>query len=97
MSYADKLEELQRLRAEVRRLERQAETEARRMQPLTEQDERQMYADQATFDSAYVGAGRKAPPPLPYERPDQYKRRLADGLKGYSSRWSKADFELDAR
>ena len=29
MSYSDKLEELHRLRAEVRRLERQAEAEAR--------------------------------------------------------------------
>jgi hypothetical protein len=93
VSYADKLQELQRLKAEVRRLERQAETEAKRMQPLTEHDERQMYADQATFDEAYMGANRKAPPPLPYERPDQYKRRLTDGLKAYSNRWAKADFD----
>jgi hypothetical protein len=53
MSYAEKLEELQRLRAEVRRLERQAEDEALRMRPLTEADERAMYADQATFESSY--------------------------------------------
>jgi hypothetical protein len=38
MSYADRLEELQRLRGEVRRLERQAEDEAMRMRPLTEAD-----------------------------------------------------------
>jgi hypothetical protein len=62
VSYADKLEELQRLRTEVRRLERLAEAEAKRMQPLTEHQERQMYADQSTFDQAYMVAGRKAPP-----------------------------------
>jgi hypothetical protein len=92
-TYADKLEELQRLKAEVRRLEHQAEIEAKRMQPLTEHDERVMYADQATFDEAYMGANRKAPPPLPYERPDQYKRRLASGLQSLSPRWAKADFD----
>ena len=35
-TYAEKLEELQRMRAEVRRLERVAEAEAKRMQLLTE-------------------------------------------------------------
>jgi len=95
-TYAEKLEELQRLRSEVRRLERQAETEAKRMQPLTEHDERQMYADQATFDQAYMGANRKAPPPLPYERPDSYKRRLAAGLQSLSPRWAKVDLASQA-
>jgi hypothetical protein len=39
-TYEEKLQELQRLRAEVRRLERQAEAEAKRMQPLSEAAER---------------------------------------------------------
>src|ERR1700677_2178085 len=93
MSYSDKLEELHRLRAEVRRLERQAEAEAKAMSPLTEDDERRMYADQAVFDQAYVGAGRRASPPHPFERPDSYKRRLAAGLQSLSPRWARADFQ----
>jgi hypothetical protein len=93
MSYANKLEELQRLRAEVRRLEQLAEHEARAMQPLTEQDERQMAAVQARADSAYQAAGRRAPPPLPMERPDSYQRRLVAGVQSYSPRWAKADID----
>jgi hypothetical protein len=47
MSYAEKLEELQRLRAEVRRLEQLAEREAKSMRPITIDDERQMSSMQA--------------------------------------------------
>ena len=90
-TYEKKLEELQSLRAQVRQLERAAEAEARAMQPLSEKDERRMYADQAVFDSAYIAGGRKAPPPLAYERPHEYVRRLADGLKSLSPRWKDAD------
>jgi hypothetical protein len=93
MSYQDQMALLQEKRRELRALEAQAEGTARAMQPLTENDERQMYADQATFDQAYMGANRKAPPPLPYERPDSYKRRLAAGLQSLSPRWSKANFD----
>jgi hypothetical protein len=96
MSYADKLARLQEMRRELRALEQSAETEAKRMQPLTEHDERQMYADQATFDQAYMGANRKAPPPLAYERPDSYKRRLAAGLQSLSPRWAKVDLASQA-
>ena len=96
-TYAEKLEELQRLRAEVRRLERVAEVEAKRMQPLTESDERTMSAMQAHADSAYSSAERRAPPPHAYERPDEYRRRLVDGLKVYSEKWAGADFiNMDA-
>jgi hypothetical protein len=42
MSYANRLEELQRLRAEVRRLEQLAEREAKSMRPLTLDDEKAM-------------------------------------------------------
>jgi hypothetical protein len=90
-TYAEKLEELQRLRSEVRRLERLAETEAKNMRPITELDERQMASMQARADSAYQSAGRRAPPPHAYERPDEYRRRLADGVRGYSPRWKSAD------
>ena len=90
-TYTEKLEELQRLRAEVRRLERAAENEAKRMQPLTEADERHMTDMQARADEAYSAAGRRAPPPLPLERPDEYRRRLVDGVKGYSPRWREHD------
>jgi hypothetical protein len=93
MSYSQKLEELQRLRAELRRLEQAAEREARAMQPLTEQDERQMAAVQARADSAYQAAGRRAPPPLPMERPDSYQRRLVAGVQSYSPNWRGADIE----
>lgn len=91
MSYSDKLEELQRLKAEVRRLERQAETEAKRMRPITELDERQMTSMQARADEAYQAAGRRAPAPLALESPDEFRRRLVIGLQGYSPRWQKAD------
>jgi hypothetical protein len=94
MSYADKLEELQRLRAEVRRLERQAETEAKRMSPITEADERTMLSMQSRADEAYTAAGRRAPPPLGHERPDEYRRRLADGVKSYSDRWREANLNV---
>ena len=91
MSYAEKVEELQKLRAEVRRLERLAEAEAKRMGPLTEADERRMIADQAEFDPSYGAAGRRAPPPMAHERPDEFRRRLASGLQSLSPRWARAD------
>jgi hypothetical protein len=93
MSYSDKLAKLQELRAEVRRLEAAAEREARAMQPITEQDERQMMSFQAKADESYACAGRRAPPPLAHERPDEYRRRLVAGVQSYSPRWAKADIE----
>jgi hypothetical protein len=91
MSYAEQLERLEAMRAQTRALEKQLEREARSMQPITEKDERAMYADQAAFDPAYAPANRRAPPPLPYERPREYSRRLAAGLQPMSPRWAKAD------
>ena len=64
------------------------------MQPLTEQDERDMLAIQARADSAYIAADRRAPPPLPYERKEQYRLRLIDGVKALSPKWRKADISL---
>jgi hypothetical protein len=57
------------------------------MSPLTEADERSMLSMQSRADEAYQVAGRRAPPPLGHERPDEYRRRLADDVKGYSARW----------
>ena len=94
MSYADKLEELQRLRAEVRRLECQAETEAKRMSPITEADERSMLSMQSRAGEAYTAAGRRAPPSLGHERPDEYRRRLADSVKSYSDRWRETNLNV---
>jgi hypothetical protein len=94
VSYSEKLEELHRLRSEVRRLERQAEAEAKSMSPLTIDDEHRMVAAQSRADALYRGAGRlPAPAPEPHERPAAYERRLADGLRIYSPRWSKANVE----
>ena|ERR1700728_916284 len=95
MSYSDKLEELQRLRAEVRRLERQAEAEAKAMTPLSIEDEHRMVAAQSRADALYRGAGRlPAPAPEPHERPAAYERRLADGLRIYSQRWARANVSV---
>ena len=60
MSYSQKLEELQRLRAELRRLEQAAEREARAMQPAHRAGQRgrwQRY--EARVNSAYQAAGRR--------------------------------------
>jgi hypothetical protein len=94
LSYSEKLEELHRLRSEVRRLERQAEAEAKSMSPLTIDDEHRMVAAQSRADTLYRGAGRlPAPAAEPHERPAAYERRLAAGLAVYSPRWSKANVE----
>jgi hypothetical protein len=83
---------IRNLREELRQLERQNEQEMSRLQPLTEAQEHQMRDMQARADESYVAAGRRAPEPHAYERPGQYERRLCDGLKVYSERWSKANF-----
>ena len=62
MAYADTLTKIQEMRRALREAERQAEAEAKRMQPLTESDERQMFADQVRADTVYMSANRKAPP-----------------------------------
>ena len=87
MSYAEKLSRLQELRQELRALERDAEREAQRMQPLTEQDERDMLAIQARADASYAAAGRRADAPGPLEKPSAYRRRLVAGLQKLSPRW----------
>ena len=49
-------------------------------------DEAEMTEMQSRADEVYAKAGRRAPPPLPYERPGQFRRRLAQGLQEYSPR-----------
>jgi hypothetical protein len=61
------------------------------MSPLTRADEQEMATMQARVDAVYVKAGRRAPPPLPYERPREFRRRLAAGLQEYSPQFHGAD------
>jgi hypothetical protein len=91
MSYQEQYERLQALRAQTRALEKQVERQARSMQPLTLDDERQMQSMQAKADEAYQTARRRAPPPLGHERPDEYRLRLVEGVKRYSPRWKSVD------
>ena len=90
-TYDEKLRELERLKAEYRKLSAQIERDARNAQPVLEDEERRMYADQARYDEGYIACGRKAPPPMANEHEGPYRRRLADGLKSVSPRWAKAD------
>lgn len=87
MSYAEKLARLQEMRQELRALERDAEREAQRMQPITEADERAMLGMQARADASYTAAGRRADAPRPMEKPADYRRRLVAGLQKLSPRW----------
>jgi hypothetical protein len=91
MTYADSLTRIQEMRRALRDAERAAEAEAKRMQPLTEVDERRLYADRVEFDPGYVAAGRMTPAPSACERPEEFRRRLAAGLQALSPRWSRAD------
>jgi hypothetical protein len=90
-TYSDKMARLQELRREVRALEAAAERQAINSRPLTEKDERDMMALQARADDAYQEANRRAPPPLPMERPDDYRMRLIQGVQRYSPNWSRAN------
>jgi hypothetical protein len=91
MSYAEQLERLQALRAQTRALEQQVDLQARSMQPLTLDDEREMSNIQSRLDQAYQAANRRAPPPLPMEKPSQFRHRLLDGLKVYHDDWRDKD------
>ena len=78
------------LRNELRRLEESIARRADRS-PVTLEDERRMHDTQVRYDSAYSAANRRAPPALPLERPDEYRRRLAEGLQVYSPSWRGKD------
>ena len=90
VSLANDFAKARDLRRELRRLEESISRRAER-RPITEQDERHMADMQGRADSAYTAAGRRAPPPLPLERPEEYRRRLADGVKSYSPRFREVD------
>ena len=81
------------LRQELRKLEELIARRAERS-PITVADEHLMTSMQARADSAYVAANRKAPPPLPLERPAEYRRRLAAGLQVYSPKWRDNDLNV---
>jgi hypothetical protein len=90
VNLANDFAKLRDMKNELRRLEESVQRRAERA-PITEADEHRMTDMQARADAAYVSAGRRAPPPLPLERPDEYRRRLADGVKGYSPRFREVD------
>jgi hypothetical protein len=87
MTYSEKLAEIQRRRQELFALEQSANREAKSMQPLTEDQAREMQVTQARFDEAYTKAGRICEPPHAYERPDTYRHRLIAGLQKYSPKY----------
>jgi hypothetical protein len=87
MTYSEKLAEIQRRRQELFALEQSANREAKSMQPLTEDQAREMQVTQARFDEAYTKAGRRAEPPHAYERPDTYRQRMIAGLQKYSPKY----------
>ena len=78
------------LREKLREVEDRLARNANRS-PVSRADEQEMTAMQARVDAVYVKAGRKAPPPLPYERPGQFRRRLAQGLVEYSPKLQGVD------
>jgi hypothetical protein len=78
------------MRNQLRRLEESIARRAERS-PITEDDEHRMTEMQSRADEAYAAASRRAPPPLPLERPAEYRRRLADGVKAYSPRFREVD------
>jgi hypothetical protein len=87
MTYSEKLAEIQRRRQELFALEQSANREAKSIQPLTEDQAREMQVTQARFDEAYTKAGRQCEPPHAYERPDTYRQRLIAGLQKYSPKY----------
>jgi hypothetical protein len=93
MSYQEQYERLQAMKAETRRLEEQVARQARAMSPVTIEEEREMSNIQSRLDVAYRAAQRSAPPPLPMEKPDQFHKRLLDGLKCYSDTWRGKSFD----
>jgi hypothetical protein len=92
VSYEEQMALLQQKRRELRALEAQAERTAKSMQPITEQDERNLMELQARADEVYRAAGRiGAPAPMNFERPDTYRLRLAEGLQKNSATWKNAN------
>jgi hypothetical protein len=91
MTYSEKLSQIQRMRQELFALEQSANREAKSMQPLTEDQAREMQVTQARFDEAYTKAGRICEPPHAYERPETYRQRLVAGLQKYSPKWQGKD------
>ncbi len=83
----------QQLRLKLRDLEKSITLQSER-RPHVEGDDRRNTQAQARYDSAYVAAGRRAPPPLPLESPHTYERRLANDLRQYAPKFADVDFNV---
>jgi hypothetical protein len=90
MSLAEDFARAKALKEQLRALEESISRRANASR-ITIEDERRMSAMQSRADSVYSELNRRAPPPLPLERPEEYRRRLASGLQPCSPRWREAD------
>ena len=86
MSLAEDFMLAKQLREKLRGLEESISRRANHT-PVTAEDERAMLGMQSRADASYQAVGLRAPPPLPLERPAEYRRRIVGGLKEYSPRW----------
>ena len=75
------------LRNRLRIIERDLQRNQNMSDP-TPEEQRQMVKMQGSADPAYQVQGLRAPQALPSELPDEYRRRLADGLKSCHPQWN---------
>lgn len=80
------------LREELRSIEGSIEKRLTR-RPITRADESAMVDMQVRADSVYQELGRRAPPSMPYEYPDEYRVRLLKELQPHSATWKNIDLE----
>lgn len=80
------------LREELRSLDANIERRLTR-KPLTRADESAMTDMQVRADAVYQALGRRAPPPLPYEYPEEFRIRLIEGLRPHSTSWHGVSLE----
>jgi hypothetical protein len=80
------------LREELRSLEASIARRQERRQ-ITEADERAMTQMQVRADAVYTELGRRAPPPIGFEYPDEYRIRLLEGIQRHSKTWAKATLD----
>jgi hypothetical protein len=91
MSLATDIMKAKAIRDELYALERRISERSQRMGPITPNDEADMRNMQARADEVYESLGRRAPPYLPLERPEEYRRRLLEPMKECSSDWRSVD------
>src|ERR1700677_1978119 len=83
-SIYESMQELQAMKQKYREMEQDLQRRTDAATPLQADDERKLVEIQSRADAVYREAGRFAQAPLPLERPGQYRRRLAEGLKEFS-------------